>query len=178
MVLLIPVAGAIIGTAWAVSHPVKETVRHGVVVSHASFWHVLLLAVAGGVGGIVVVAGVIVLGAIAYYRLRGDRTWHAHYSGDKDGRATFELRKRPSALPTHVATLGAVECAVKTPRGAILSSEDRTNPVGWFAGPEAFAAYFSMDRENGEYEVRWYVARGRTHLQEVARLKVRSYDAT
>ena len=37
MLILLPTAGAIIGTAWAVSHP-SEVVRHGLVVAERAGW--------------------------------------------------------------------------------------------------------------------------------------------
>ena len=177
MVLLMPVIGAIIGTAWAVSHPFKSFVRHGIVVSHSTFWHVLLLAVIGGVGGIVVLAGLVVLCGIAYYRVRGDSTWYASTRACERAR-DIELRRKVSPFRLTLKRW-AIRNAWSKRRAEECWAEDPANPAGRFGGPEAFAVSFDdAKREDGVYEARWYAPAGQPRLHEIARVKAVSYDAT
>jgi hypothetical protein len=172
MVLLTPV----VATAWAVSDPVTEFVRRGIVVSHASFWHVLLLAVAGGLGGIVAIAGITVLGAIVYYHAVGDHIWEATYLGHNGGQAGWGLRCRGDVPMSQ--TLGALECVVKTPSGTLLSTDGPEGDLSWRGNPDGVFASFAMAREVGVYEARWYASMGdwRGRMQEVARVRGESRD--
>src|SRR5438552_2783707 len=75
MLVLIPTAGAIIGAAWGVSHQ-SEVIRRGLIVGRASFAHVLITALIGGVLGILVLIGFVFVGAFAWYRLLGrNKLW-------------------------------------------------------------------------------------------------------
>ena len=166
MLFLIPAAGAFVGTAWGVSHP-SETIRDGLVVSQASFWGVLFSALIGGVVGVALLI-VVVWGYLwfRYRRAGGDAEWEAVYEGSVEGRMFFELRCK-AELPIDPATLGALTCLVKAPDSSIVHAEKygpRLNPPG-------YTAHFALTRQPGEYEARWYAARGTGKLQEIARYK-------
>jgi hypothetical protein len=164
MLVLVPSLGAIAGTAWSVSHP-AEKVEYGLVVGEASFWGVFETALIGGL------AGVVLLIALAWgyswirYRVRGDAEWEAVYSGAVEGLMFFELHS--IAELADLATLSKGECVLRLPNGQIASP-------GGFTGrgnPDGTVARFDLTPAEGVYEVRWYAARGRPRLQEVARFK-------
>jgi hypothetical protein len=166
MLFLIPAAGAFVGTAWGVSHP-SETIREGLVVSQASFWGVLLSTLIGGIVGVALLMALV--WGYAWFRYRcagGDGDWEAVYEGSVADRMFFELRCK-AALPIDPATLGAQTCLVKTPNGCLVEAEKygpRLNPPG-------YTAHFALTPLAGDYEARWYAARGKARLQEVARFK-------
>ena len=58
-------------------------------------------------------------------------------------------------------------CIVKPPDGSPIEAEKygpRHDPVG-------YTAHFGLTPRSGEYDARWYAARGKGRLQEVARYK-------
>jgi hypothetical protein len=165
MLLLIPVGGAFVGTAWSVTHPSLK-IENGLIVGQASFWEVLLGALVGGVVIFFALIGVMFAVGWFYYRVldRGDDVWEAVYV---DG--NFELRCK-AENPVHVRDLGAVECRVRMPSGAMLTSDHagvlmmREQPV------QGYIVRFELPKEAGMYEARWYAMDGERKLHEIARI--------
>jgi hypothetical protein len=178
MVVVTPIVGALFGTAWAVSHPSVEVVRHGLVVpARQSLWGVLFTAlIAGGVGVLAMIFLVFVV-VWVWYRLLGDRVWEGVYARtltqSVGSLMLFDIRRKGS-VPVDPMTLNPLGCFVKTPSGTTWPSTEgdlysRTNPEG-------FTAHAPLTPEPGTYEARWYSTRGRSREYEVARVKVRVAD--
>ena len=124
MIIATPVVGAVVGVALAIAQPTREVVQKGAVVVHASFWHLLLVSVLGALGAIIGVAGIVVLVAIAVYRIRGDRTWSVKWAlSMKTSEEGGTLRQDSVQLvcsghpPVDVASLGYVDAVVRLPTG-------------------------------------------------------------
>lgn len=167
-----PMIGAAIGTLVAL-HDHPEVIRHGLVVSVPTDGEVLTGTVLGSLGG-VLVAFLFVFGwAAVRYRLKGDDVWEVCF---RPNLREIELRcKKDAEIPEAVEALGAlaaIECCLKTPSGAVLSSREQgdlfpqdTHEIAWFPKLETLEA--------GTYEARWYAPRGKPRSQEVARGKTR-----
>ena len=165
MLILIPTLGAIIGTAWGVSHP-PQTVDAGLVVAQQSFWGVLVAALIGGVAAtIVLVLLISVTLYVRYLYFGGDAGWTGVYGGAVQDLLAFELQCK-AAHPIHPDTLGAMSCVLKPPGGPCLSPDRsglRINPMGCIF-------HFALGQGPATTR-RWYAMRGKARLQEVARYK-------
>ncbi|MGZ6569337.1 MAG: hypothetical protein ACXVHB_34115 [Solirubrobacteraceae bacterium] len=123
MVVLTPVVGAIVGTAWATAQPTREVVRHGVVGADGSFLHALLFAAAGAALGIALMTTAASLWLAAAYWVRGDPAWEASLEfvdKTKNGihtRGSSAILRTVSNPPVDVATLGDVEAVLRQPGG-------------------------------------------------------------
>ena len=166
MLILTAAVGAFTGTAYAVSHPSTVVIHQGVMSLASSFWHTLLLALAGSVVGLLLLMGVVFSSILAWYRWKGDSVWKAVYTGAVDGLMLFELHCKDGLFVDPVVALGQhVECRVRMPSGAIVTPErleSRGNPNG-------IIARFVMDPKPGEYEVRWCAKQGKPRFHEIAR---------
>jgi hypothetical protein len=171
MVLVTPTFAAVVGAAWAMSHPAIAIVRHGVAVpARQSVWTILGSAlVAGGLGVLVVVAAVFVA-VYLRYRLAGNPAWEIVYTGAHAAPPMlfFELHSRGD-LPIDPVTLGPMECQIRTPSGMWESRagdlSPRFNPPGVVARPP-------LTPEAGWYEARWHAERGTGRIHEIARVRV------
>jgi hypothetical protein len=172
VVLTVPTLAALIGSAWAASHP-SEVVRHGLVVHQASFGTSLATALVGGVVGLLVLVLLVFLASLAWYRLLGDRVWAVHWVMSYENRpngitlsshgVSLECKADP---PVSVSSLGHVEAVVRNPSGEFMPMPQH----GMGSTPQRL--WFAPVRgrpDDGTYEVRWYATRQTSHRQEVAR---------
>jgi hypothetical protein len=188
MVLLVPITGAFAGTAWAVSHPAQEYVRHGLVVGGASFTHALWQAVIGSVAGLLIVGGLLLWCMLFYLRVwlplwdryRGwEPTWE-YFPGSDAVLMRLVCRIVP---PVSTDSLGHKECVVKRPDGTTWlvaaggSVMDTLIPTGDVThSMPAAQAILNLRGESGDYEVRWYGTNRKRY--EIARKKFSIPSAT
>jgi hypothetical protein len=163
MLLLGPTLGAVIGTAIGVSELSHITIDGKVAAAVPSIWEVLLPAVLGAVGGIVVLTLLSAIwGLVSYFLLGGDDVWGA----TMPGRGAAELVCRRD-IPVGVEQLGAVECVIRKPSGAFQVTDElhpRHHPYGAIA-------HIDGSLEAGIYEVRFYATEHKRRVHEVARIK-------
>jgi hypothetical protein len=173
--LVIPTLAALIGAAWAASHP-SEVVRRGLVVHQASFGDALATALVGGVVGLVALVALVFAGTLAWYRLAGDRVWKAalelYYQERPSGvRTSYSsaMLQCTAVPPVNVSALGHVEAVVRLPTGRFLTMPQS----GMRDGPDGigFPPTGAGKPLPGVYEVRWYGTRQARRLQELARAK-------
>ena len=170
MVVLVPTIAALTGTVLAVSHP-ELTIRHGLVVHEQSFWHALWTGVAGGVGGLFALVGVVFAGSWVWYRfLGGDSTWESVLMGRADGQTRWRIQIKRDVVPVNPTHLGAIMVLVKTPSGRVVRSDMAPTVV---VKPLGFWTWVRTGNDAGVYEARWYTAREGEKLRELARTKVR-----
>jgi hypothetical protein len=169
--VLVPTAGAFVGTAWSVGHP-SEIIKDGLVVAEASTSDVLLGALVGGIVGLMIVGVLIALWEYLRYRVTGDPVWKAGYGDaapdEKNPIMFFELRC-VSEHPVHHSTLGAVECVIKTPSGPVWSTGPGDIRPGYDGSRLMLDARFPVNPERGRYGCRWYSSVEGSQLAEVAR---------
>jgi hypothetical protein len=162
MLLLGPTAGAVIGTAVAVSELSSVTIDGKRVATVPSVWDVLLPALLGGIGGLILLTLGSALWGLVPYFTRGDDTWQALMPGQ----AASELVCK-TEVPVGVDQLGAMECVVRRPCGELIVTDDllpRTNPYG-------VIAHLDVPLEAGTYQARWYATEHRRRIHEVARVR-------
>jgi hypothetical protein len=168
--LLGPTLGAVIGTAVAVSKLSSITIDGKVAAAVPSVRDVLLPALLGGLGGIVVLTLCAVIWGIFSYFRRGDDNWEAHVdaqvSGKGNGVWTY-LSKKPKALVVQ-SQLGRIKVVTRWPSGDFY----RLAVPGPATHQHAIVgAAISDSREPGTYLVRWYATEHKAHWHEVARAK-------
>jgi hypothetical protein len=163
MLLLGPTAGAVIGTAVAVSELSTVTINGKVAAALPSVWEVLLPALLGGIGGVVLLALCSAMwAAVSYLILGGDDVWRAVMPGQ----GAVELMCK-SDVPVGVDQLGAAECVVRRPSGAFVTIDEfipRHHPFG-------VIVHLDPPLEVGTYEARFYATEHRRRIHEVARIK-------
>lgn len=163
MLLLGPTAGAVIGTAVAVSELSSVTIDGKEAAAVPSVWDVLLPALLGGFGGVVVLTICSAIwGVLSYFVFGGDDIWESLMPGQ----GAVELRCK-TEVPVGPDRLGAAECVIKRPSGALEVTDDlqpRHNPYG-------VIAHIDLPLEAGTYETRWYATEHKRRIHEVARLK-------
>ena len=163
MLLLGPTMGAVIGTAVAVSELSSVRIDGRLAAAVPSVWDVLLPALLGGMGGIVILA---VLSAIygwgRYFIGAGDDVWTATMPGQ--GAAEVICR---TDVPVAVDQLGAVECVVRRPSGTFLVTDE----LRLRHSPNGAIAYIDGPLEAGTYEVRFYATEHKRRVHEVARIR-------
>jgi hypothetical protein len=165
---------ALVGTVFAVSQPPLRV--HRGVVGTPSLVDSLRYAIEGSLGGIVVVVGALAIWYWVRYLLVGDPVWKAEYRyarGATKNILSLELRCR-SKHPVDPSILGSVECLIKTPSGAVQSSDRLTTEQGRDGKRPWLEARFRIKPEHGRYRCRWYSATEGTQTCEVARATVRS----
>lgn len=174
VVVLIPTLAALVGAAWAASHP-SEVVRNGLVVHEASFGDALATALVGGLVSLVALVALVFAGHLVWYRLIGDRAWRVAWvlrdrqQGSIRTTASGVSLRSSGAPPVNVSTLGHVEAVVRPPGSRFVAMPQHGmggDPNGLGFSPTGGGA-----PERGEYEVRWYGTRQSRRLQEVARSK-------
>ena len=180
VVVVAPVVAALLGTAWAVSHP-SLSIRHGIVVGQATFSEALLSALIGGVIGLLALISLLWIGAWTWYLLLGgDRVWEAIYDEWRlDEGLIWRLRCRNGAVPANSALLGAVELWVRTPSGITFRSsrtdtwsyEDNRRYKETGKSETGLAARVALEKPlvAGKYQARWYVAKEGQKYRELAR---------
>ena len=102
------------------------------------------------------------LGSLVLFRVRGDDIW----ASLMPGQGAVELRCK-TEVPVGPDRLGAAECVIKRPSGALEVTDDlqpRHNPYG-------VIAHIDLPLEAGTYEIRWYATEHKRRIHEVARLK-------
>jgi len=155
---VVALLGALVGATWQATHE-AQTRTHELL--SASWSDILLAAVVGGVGALVVVRGGLFLFELGCYRWsRSNERWRAtgHIAGNG---VQFALRRREDATHEPSSIHGVMECVVKGPSGVrtypdgqIHSRGDGEVFVQWTGEPDGHYA--------GDYEVRWYgSARGK-----------------
>jgi hypothetical protein len=163
MLLLGPTTGAVLGTAIAVSELSSVTIDGKVAAAVPSVWDVLLPALLGGLGGIVVLTiGSAIWGLLSYLAFGGDDIWEAVMPGQ----GATELRCR-TEVPIGPDRLGATECVIKRPSGA-FEATDELHPR---ESPHGVIAHIELPLEAGTYEARWYATEHKRRVHEVARIK-------
>ncbi len=174
MLVLVPTAGAIVGSAWGVSHPF-QTIRRGLVVGQASFGRVLVSALVGGVVGLLALIGLVWVCIWAWYRLRGDAAWEVGWSlYSKEPRpgilstASTVILRCTGVPPVSVSALGHVEAVIRLPSGDFrrmpqhgMGSDEHTLTFSATGGGGA--------PPPGKYEVRWYGTTAGRKRYEIAR---------
>ncbi|HEV2973998.1 MAG TPA: hypothetical protein VGX69_03255 [Solirubrobacteraceae bacterium] len=155
--------GAVIGTAIAVSELSSITVEGRHVAAVPSVWDVLLPALLGGVGGIVVLTMFSAIsGLVSYFVLDGDDVWTVVMPGQ--GAVELVCRRE---VPVGVEQLGAVECVIRKPSGTFQTTDEmrpRHHPYG-------AVAYIDGPLEAGIYEARFYATEHKRRVHEVARIR-------
>ena len=168
VVLLLPTLAALVGAAYAASHPSSP---HG-----TSFGSALVGALISGAGTLIAVVLLIFFWLLAWYRLRGDRVWKVAW-GFKASEHPPGIHSRVDGLslicdtapPINVSALGDVEAVLRSPRG-----EYRKIPHHGMRGDSnslGFSPGSLIGWERGVYEVRWYGTTGRRRRYELARAK-------
>jgi hypothetical protein len=165
VVILIPTASAIVGTAWGASHP-SEIISKGLVVRQASFSSLLFTSLIGAVIALLVLIGIVFVTTFVWYRLLGgDAVWEAVYSGSTEGTVFVQLSCKQGLMADPVR-LELIECLLEKPSGEIVENNGsmtrRDSPLGWIAR-------FHLEPEPGRYKVRWSAQREGQRLREIAR---------
>lgn len=175
VMLLLPTVAALIGAAWAVSHP-SLVIRNSLVVHEDSFGSALVAALIGGLVGLLALMGLIFLTTLVWYLLRGDGVWKVQWRfGAEEHLPGAVLRQDGVSLncmvtpPVGVATPGHVEAIMRLPNGGyrrvprhgIGEAEDGHRL--WFS-PGSLGGWTS-----GVYEVRWYGTTRHRKRFEIAR---------
>lgn len=120
MLLLGPTMGAVIGTAIAVSELSSITIDGKVAATVPSVWDVLLPALLGGVGGIVVLTLLSAIwGLVSYFLLDGDDVWAA----TMPGQGAVELVCRRD-VPVGVEWRGATRRPLRSALGSLPFAQD------------------------------------------------------
>ena len=144
--------------------------RDGVVIGPSSFTN-LLLAVGGGVGGVVLTAVATLVVLLARYLGLGDSSWSAQTWGSRPegasgpesfGTVTLTCKVTPKLSPMD---LGDYECWIKTPSRQVWEILDGSYTGGGRSGISAMFAHLV----DGNHHVRWYATRGRVKHVELAR---------
>lgn len=163
MLLLGPTAGAVIGTAVAVSELSSVKIDGKTAAAVPSVWAVLWPALLGGIGGIVVlIAASAAWGALSYFGWRGDDIWKATMPSP----AVAEL-VCGAADPVGPDQLGAAECVIQRPDGTFRWTNELTRR----AYPYGAVARIDGPQEAGTYKVRWYATEHKRRIHEVARIR-------
>jgi hypothetical protein len=175
VLLFVPTTAALIGAAWAASHPADE-VRNGLIVHQGSFGAALVTALVGGIVGLLVIIALTFVWTLGRYALGGNPTWRAeidfHYEGGDPPRRDNAIRLVCTARPlAATTTLGETTAALKFPSGLILHL-DKTVLVPWETGL-VFVPFRGVEPEVGIYEVRWYSTMHQPRWQEVCRARAR-----
>ena len=143
-----------------------------------AFWHLLLVGVLGTLGAIIGVAGIVVLVAIAVYRIRGDRTWSVKWAlSMKTSEEGGTLRQDSVQLvcsghpPVDVASLGYVDAVVRLPTGEWRQMTQDGMSQGKSALSFSVLGQVHGPIPSGKYEVRWYGTNTRVRRFEIARSK-------
>jgi hypothetical protein len=167
MLLLGPTTGAVLGTAIAVSELSSVTIDGKVAAAVPSVSDVLLPALLGGLGGVLVLTTCSAIwGMSSYFVLGGDDIWEAVMPAAFRDRGTTELRCKPDAQASFTQ-LELAECVIKRPSGAFeATAEYEVQPE-----PYGLLVHISNPQEAGTYEVRWYATEHKRHIHEVARIK-------
>jgi hypothetical protein len=164
VVILIPTASAIVGTAWGASHP-SETISKGLVVSQASFGSLLLTSLVGAVIALLALIGLVFVATIVLYRLlNGDAIWEAVYSPSTEG-ISVQLRCKEGVTADPVR-LERIECLLEKPSGEIVEND---GPLTCRHSPQGWVADFHLEPEPGRYKVRWSAQREGQRWREIAR---------
>jgi hypothetical protein len=168
--ITVPALSALVGTAWAVSHP-AQVIRNGLVVHQASFGASLASAVVGGALTLVAILAVMFVGHLARYRLRGDPAWKVGWSLRRETSppgitttvkgAHLLCRAQP---PVRVSALGHVQAIMREPDARY---SHRGQPG--MGGGDFGLAFILDDIQTGVYEVRWYGTTARRRQYEIAR---------
>jgi hypothetical protein len=168
VVLLLPTLAALVGAAYAASHPSSPR--------GTSFSSALVGALVSGAGTLIAVALLIFFWLLAWYRLRGDRVWKVAWSFKANERFPG-VHSRVDGLnlicdmapPSSVATLGDVEAVLRSPRGEYRRMPNRG--MGGGSHVLGFSPGGLIGWEGGVYEVRWYGTTSRRRRYEIARSK-------
>jgi hypothetical protein len=150
-VIVAPVVGSFLGTAWALSEP-AQPVREGHVVP-LSFGDVILPAALGGVGGAFGVWLLLFAYVWVRYRVRGDPVWKSSYI-------------RPDFTNDVVYLDPGILAKPKLPDRLITIVSRRSGrryipPISTTIGVEKGAVTIGQPARPGEYECRWYCDIGR-----------------
>jgi hypothetical protein len=175
--LLIPLVAALIGTAYAASHP-SELIRRGLVVHQASFGRTLVTGLFGGVVGLLALVGLVFMATLTWYRLRGDPTWDVRWRLGSEAVGDWARVTRSTVglfctgkPPVDVSLLGHVEAIVKLPSGNYYTmAQDGMGPTGdglwfWVPAPNGLGG----PPAPGNYEVRWYGTTPKRKQYEITR---------
>lgn len=174
VVLAVPTLSALVGTAWAVSHP-ADVIHHGLVVHQASFGAALASAVIGGALTLVAIVAAIFTWHLARYGLRGDPVWAVGWALRRDESRRPGIVSDSSNVQllcvgqprVKVSALGDLAAVVRLPSGRHcgmpshgLGGDDYWR---WFDLP------LGAELPPGTYEARWYGTTGRRRRYEIAR---------
>jgi hypothetical protein len=176
VLLLLPTVAALVGSAWAASHPAYD-VRYGLVAHQASFGATLVTALVSGLVGLLALVSLVFAASFAWYKLRGDSTWEADMEflyQERSNRITsgssakLVCKVEPLA---EVSSLGHVEAVLRSPSGSFT----RFSKSGMGVSPTGlgFAPIGGGQAERGTYEMRWYATRQGRRLQEIVRVRAR-----
>lgn len=168
VVLLLPTLAALVGAAYAASHPSSPR--------GTSFGSALAGALISGAGTLIVVVLLIFLWLLAWYCLRGDRVWKVAW-GFKASEDRPGVHSRVDGLhlicdtapAIDVSALGDVEAVLRSPRGGYRRMPHRG--MGGDSHILGFSPGGLIGWERGVYEVRWYGTTTRRRRYEIARSK-------
>jgi hypothetical protein len=120
-------------------------------------------AVAGAIGGVWSVIGIVWLFQLWSYRRGGrqDSDWSLTYGGFGNGLIFFNLQAR--RLHALLDDLRVVECAVRGPSG-LVNADGKVQFFGSMA-----VCRFTAETDAGSYDVRWYGSTKSGRFYEVTR---------
>jgi hypothetical protein len=164
MLLLGPTTGAVVGTAVAVSKLATVEIDGKTAAAVPSLGDVLWPALAGGVGGVLLLAIISAVWGIASFYLRGGiGAWETRITDN------VPVLVSRSESPTPSSQLGAVDCVLRRPSGECEWVDNFTRRGSSVDGVVATSVH--PISEPGAYELRWYATEHRGWIHEVASLK-------
>jgi hypothetical protein len=165
MLLLGPTVGAVIGTAVAVSKLATVEIDGKTAAGVPSLGDVLWPALAGGAGGVFLLAIIsAVCGIASFYRRGGIGPWETKIN---DENVPVLVSRKES--PTPSSQLGAVDCVLRRPSGKCEWADTFTRRGSSVDG--VVATSVKPISEPGAYELRWYATEHRRWIHEIANLK-------
>jgi hypothetical protein len=172
VLLLIPTVAALVGSAWAASHP-AEVVHRGLVVHEATFGDSLATALIGGLVGLFLLVAAVFVFVLIRYRLIGDRTWRVSWEMIYRERGSVVSTRSSVSMeckvtpPVLLSALGHVEAVTRYPDGTLLErGQEAMRSTEYGIG---FAPTGGGRPQTGTYEIRWYGTSGTRRLREIAR---------
>lgn len=167
LLILTPVLAATFAAFLATSQP-PERVRHGLVIG-PSTWSNLILAVVGGVGGVVLAAVLTYIALWGVYLRRGDSSWRVQGwfgrpAGTTEPDSFGSVTLQCSSPGIGAMDLGDYECWIEAPSGQVWELLD-----GSYTGGGSMISAMFEHLVDGKHHVRWYATKRRGKHVELAR---------